>query len=105
MSVANSFGAGDSCFRDSSPERSPAPPNQTMLSGFGDGLAATLKRISPTISTTCASAISKTFPQKRPPGVLYFCEGGTSAILLGFCFGGDADLRGSRALQCVHHSD
>jgi hypothetical protein len=39
-------GDGDSCFSDSSAERSPAPPNHTMLSGFDGALAATLQRIS-----------------------------------------------------------
>ena len=74
------FGDGDSCFSDSSDERSPAPPNHTMLSGFDNGLAATLQRISPAISATCANAIRTTFPQKRPLGVPYLCEGGPFAI-------------------------
>ena len=74
------FGDGDSCFSDSSAERSPAPPNHTMLSGFDDGLAATLQRISPAISATCANAIRTTFRQKRPLGVPYLCEGGPFAI-------------------------
>src|SRR6266403_982214 len=55
---------GNSCFSDSSAERSPAPPNHTMLSGFDEALAATLQRISPAISATCASAIRTTFRQK-----------------------------------------
>ena len=75
-----------------------------MLSGFKEALAATLQRISPAISATCASAIRTTFRQKRPLGVPYLCEGALSP-LIGFCFGGDADLGDSRALQCVHHSD
>src|SRR5262249_17876807 len=62
--VGGCFGDGDSCFSDSSAERSPAPPNHTMLSGFDDALAATLQRISPAISATCASAIRMTFRQK-----------------------------------------
>jgi hypothetical protein len=74
------FGDGDSCFSDSSAERSPAPPNHTMLSGFDDGLAATLQRISPAISATCANAIRTRFRQKRPLGVPYLCEGGPFAI-------------------------
>ena len=64
VAVGGCFGDGDSCFSDSSAERSPAPPNHTMLSGFDDGLAATLQRISPAISATCASAIRTTFRQK-----------------------------------------
>ena len=80
VSVAGCFGGGDSSFCDSPAERSPWPPNQTMLSGFGDALAATLQRISPAISATCANAIRTTFPQKRPPGVPYLCEGGPFAI-------------------------
>ena len=78
--VGGCFGDGDSCFSDSSAERSPAPPNHTMLSGFDEGLAATLQRISPAISATCASAIRTTFAQKRPLGVPYLCEGGPVAI-------------------------
>jgi hypothetical protein len=78
--VGSCFGDGDSCSSDSSAERSPAPPNHTMLSGFDDGLAATLQRISPAISATCANAIRTTFPQKRPLGVPYLCEGGPFAI-------------------------
>ena len=74
------FGDGDSCFSDSSAERSPAPPNHTMLSGFDNGLAATLQRISPAISATCANAIRTTFRQKRTLGVPYLCEGGPFAI-------------------------
>src|SRR5262249_49160941 len=74
------FGAGDSCSADSPTERSPAPPNHTMLSGFDETLAATLQRISPAISATCASAISATFPQKRPLGAPYLFEGGSFAI-------------------------
>src|SRR6266545_7896859 len=80
VSVCGCFGGGDSCFSDSSAERSPAPPNHTMLSGFDDGFAATLQRMSPAISATCASAIRTTFPQKRLPGVPYFCEDGPFAI-------------------------
>jgi hypothetical protein len=64
VSVGGSFGAGDSWFSDSSAERSPAPPNHTMLSGFDEALATTLQRISPAISATCASAIRTTFRQK-----------------------------------------
>jgi hypothetical protein len=78
-SVGGCFGGGDSCFSDSSAERSPWPPNHTMLSGFDEGLAATLQRISPAISAMCASAIRTTFPQKRPPGVPYLCERGPFA--------------------------
>jgi len=105
VSVAGCFGDGDSCVCDSPTERSPWPPNHTMLSGFDDAFAATLHRISPAISATCASAIRTTFTQKRPLGVQYLCEGGPFAILIWLCFGGDADLRDSRTLQCVHHSD
>src|SRR5216117_2207285 len=75
-SVGGCLGDGDSCFSDSSAERSPAPPNHTMLSGFDEGLAATLQRISPAISATCASAIRTTFRQKHPLGVPYLCKGG-----------------------------
>jgi len=63
-SVGGCFGDGDSRFSDSSAERSSAPPNHTMLSGFDEALAATLQRIRPTISATCASAIKTTFRQK-----------------------------------------
>src|SRR6476660_21724 len=80
VSVAGCFGDGDSCFSDSSAERSPAPPNHTMLSGSDEALAATLQRNSPAISARCASAIRTTFTQKRPPGVPYLCEGGPFAI-------------------------
>jgi hypothetical protein len=73
-------GGGDSCFSESAAERSPAPPNHTMLSGFDEALAATLQRISPAISATCASAIRTTFRQKRPLGVPYLCDGGPFAI-------------------------
>jgi len=51
-----------------------------MLSGFDEALAATLQRISPAISATCANAIRTTFPQKRPLGVPYLCERGPFAI-------------------------
>jgi hypothetical protein len=64
ISVDGCFGDGDSCFSDSSAKRSPAPPNHTMFSGFDEALAATLQRISPAISATCASAIRATFRQK-----------------------------------------
>ncbi|PYJ64925.1 MAG: hypothetical protein DME76_19120 [Verrucomicrobia bacterium] len=60
------FGAGDSCLSDSPVARSSAPPNQTMLSGFDDALAARLQRISPAINATCASAMRTTFRQNRP---------------------------------------
>jgi hypothetical protein len=80
VAAGGCFGDGDSCFSDSSAERSPAPPNHTILSGFEETLAATLQRISPAIRTTCASAIRTTFRQKRPPGVPYLCEGGPFAI-------------------------
>jgi hypothetical protein len=80
VAVGGCLGVSDSCFSGSSAERSSAPPNHTMLSGFDDGLAATLQRMSPAISATCASAITTTFAQKRPPGVLYLCEGGPFAI-------------------------
>jgi hypothetical protein len=79
-SVGGCFGDGDSCFPDSSAERSPAPPNHTMLSGFDEALAATLQRISAAISATCANAIRTTFRQKRPLGVPYLCEGSPFAI-------------------------
>jgi len=79
-SMGSCFGDGDSCVSDSSAERSPAPPNHTMLSGFDEALAATLQRISPAISATCANAIRTTFRQKRPLGVPYLCEGGPFAI-------------------------
>ena len=62
--VGGCFSDGDSCFSESSAERSPAPPNHTMLSGFDEALAATLQRISPAISATCANAIRTTFRQK-----------------------------------------
>jgi hypothetical protein len=78
--VGDSFGDGVFCSSDSPAERSPWPPNHTMLSGFDETLAATLQRISPAISATCASAIRTTFRQKRPPGVPYLCEGGPFAI-------------------------
>src|SRR5215471_15935571 len=78
--VGGCFSDGDSCFSDSSAKRPPAPPNHTMLSGFDEAFAATLQRISPAISAMCASAIRTTFPQKRPPGVPYPCEGGSFAI-------------------------
>ncbi len=128
--VDGCFGDGDSCFSDSSAERSPAPPNHTMLSGFDDGLAATLQRMSPAISATCASAIRTTFRQKRAfRGISAqhndqhcLAEGIKAAssrrtpkrafareireiVSFRFCFGGDTDLGDSRALQCVHHSD
>ena len=63
-SVGGCFGNGDSCISDSSAERSPAPPNHTMFSVFDEALAATLQRISPAISATCARAIRTTFRQK-----------------------------------------
>jgi hypothetical protein len=78
--VGGCFGDGDSSVSVSSAERSPAPPNHTMFSGFDEALAATLQRISPAISATCASAISATFLQKRPLGVPYLCEGAPFAI-------------------------
>lgn len=78
--VGGCIGDGDSSFSDSPVERSPAPPNHTMLSGFDEALAATLQRISPAISATCANAIRTTFRQKRPLGVPYLCEGGLFAI-------------------------
>jgi hypothetical protein len=62
---AAGFADEDSCFSDASAARSPAPPNQTMLSGFDDALAATLQRINAAISARCASAISTTFRQNR----------------------------------------
>src|SRR6188768_3035134 len=77
------FGVGDSCFPDSSDERSAGPPNHTMLSGLVEALAATLQRISPAITAACAKAIKTTFPQKRPPAVPYFFEGGPFAIYFG----------------------
>jgi hypothetical protein len=80
VAAGGCFGDGDSCFSDSSAERSPAPPNHTMLSGFDEALAATLHRTSPAISATCANAIRTTFRQKRPPGVPYLCEGSPFAI-------------------------
>jgi hypothetical protein len=78
--VGGCFDDDDSAFSDSSAERSPAPPNQTMLSGFDEAFAATLQRISPAISATCARAIRTTFPQKRAPGAPYLFEGGSFAI-------------------------
>jgi len=80
VSVAGCFGDGDSCFCDSFAEKYPWPSNHTMFSGFDEAFAATLQRISPAISATCASAIRKTFPQKRPPGTRCLCEGGRFAI-------------------------
>ena len=79
-SVGGCFSDCDSCFSDSSAERSPALPNHTILSAFDEAFAATLQRIRPAISATCASAISTTFRQKRPLGVPYLCEGGPFAI-------------------------
>ena len=64
IAVGGCFGDGDSCSSDSSAERSPAPPNHTTLAGFDEAFAATLQRISPAISATCASAIRMTFRQK-----------------------------------------
>ena len=49
----------------SSAARSCAPLSQTMLCGFDEFLAATLQRINPRITATCASAISATFRQRR----------------------------------------
>jgi hypothetical protein len=63
-SASGCFGDDDSSFSVSSADRSPAPPNHTMLSGFDEAFAATLQRISPTISATCASEIRTTFRQK-----------------------------------------
>jgi hypothetical protein len=80
VAAGGCFGAGDSCFSDSSAERSPAPPNHTMLSGFDEALAATLQRTSPAISATWANAIRTTFRQKRPLGVPYLCERSPFAI-------------------------
>src|SRR5262245_22091349 len=74
------FADGDSCFSNSPAEISPAPPNQTMLSGFDEALAATLQWISAAIRATCASAIRTTFPQKRPLGAPFLCAGGPFAI-------------------------
>jgi len=56
----------DGSFADSPAGRSPAPPNQTMLSGFDEALAAKLQRIRPAISAMCTTAIRITFRQKRP---------------------------------------
>ena len=64
VSAVRCFADGDSSFSDRSAERSPAPPNHTMLSGFDGVFAATLQRISPAISAMCASAIRMTFRQK-----------------------------------------
>ena len=61
--VGGSFVDGDSCFSDSSVDRYPEAPNHTMLSGFDEAFAATLQRISPVISATCAKAIRNTFRQ------------------------------------------
>jgi hypothetical protein len=80
VAAGGCFGDGDSFFSDSSAERSPAPPNHTMLSGFDEALAAALQRISPAISAMCASAIKTTFAQKRPLAVPYLCEGDPFAI-------------------------
>jgi hypothetical protein len=80
VSMGDCFGEADSCFSDSPARRSPAPPNHTMLSGFDEAFAATLQRISPATSATCASAIRTTFLQKRPPGVPYLCEAGPFGI-------------------------
>jgi len=44
---------------------SPAPPSQTMLSGFDEARAARLQRMSPAISATWARAIRTTFRQNR----------------------------------------
>jgi len=58
------FDGGDASFSDSRAPRSFVPPNQTMLSGFDEALAARLQRIRTAISATCASAIRTTFRQK-----------------------------------------
>ena len=50
---------------------SPAPPSQTMLSGFDEARAARLQRMSPAINATCARAIRTTFRQKRPVFAIY----------------------------------
>jgi hypothetical protein len=86
VSVGGCFDDGDSWFSDSPAARSPAPPNHTMLSGFDEGLAATLQRMSPAISATCASAIRTTFRQKRPLGAPYLCEAGPFAIYFDSAF-------------------
>jgi hypothetical protein len=65
VAVDSCFDDADSFFSDSPAERSPAPPNHTMLSEFDEALAATLQRINPAISATCASAIKMTFRQNR----------------------------------------
>jgi hypothetical protein len=63
VALGGCFSGCDACFSDSSTERSLAPPNQTMLSGFDEALAATLQRIRTVISAMCASAIRTTFRQ------------------------------------------
>jgi hypothetical protein len=63
--MGDCFRDGDSCSFESFAERSPWPPNHTMLSAFDEAFAAALQRISPAISATCASAIRTTFRQKR----------------------------------------
>jgi len=63
-SVGERFGDGDSCFSVFPAERSSAPPNHTILSGFDEALAATLQRTSTVISAMCATAIRTTFRQK-----------------------------------------
>jgi hypothetical protein len=80
VAVNGCFAVGNFSFFDSSAGRSPAPPNHTILSVFDEAFAAALHRISPVISATCASAIRTTFPQKRAPGVPYFCEAGSFDI-------------------------
>jgi hypothetical protein len=70
---------GDS-FADSPTAKSSVPPNQTMLSGFDEALAAWLQRISPAISATCANVIRITFRQKRALATTDLCEDGAFAI-------------------------
>jgi len=66
------LGGDDGSLSDPPAARPPAPPNQTMLSGFDEALAARLQRMSPAISATCARAIRTTFRQKRPVFAIYF---------------------------------
>jgi len=80
VAAVGCFGDAGSSFFDSSAERSPAPPNHTMLSGLIEAFAATLQRISPAISKTCARAMRTTLAQKRPLGAACLFEGGSFGI-------------------------
>jgi hypothetical protein len=80
------LGAGDVPSSDSPVATPSALPNQTILSGFGGTLAATLQRISPAMSAACARAMRTTFRQKRLLAAPWFCEGGSFAIYFSSAF-------------------